>query len=339
MDSSTEFGWLDDMGDHVIITDENAVILHANKATMATTGYSREEIVGKKAGSVWGGNMSREFYSDMWQTIKVDRKPFVGVVKNRKKDGQYYFAELRIYPVLDASGNLRHFIAIEPDITDRVTREVVQDNFISLVRHELRNTIGVSRLMLDILSQDTLTLDQRGVIENIAKENIRMQATIDTLSLIEGANRLTPSDLHRVSLNDVVQTALERFAGEKGTAYTMESDGECVIVSSRSIVTHVVENLISNAIKYSPQGGQIRIELHKEHNGCVFICTDSGIGIPEADMQHIFDPFFRASNAKREHGTGIGLFVSRELLNKIGGRIQIESSLNEGTCVTVFLPF
>ncbi len=108
--------------DQVIITDPDAHIIYANKATEYNTGFKREELIGKRP-SVWGNNMPKTFYDGMWKTIKIDRKPFVGEVKNKKKDGTIYWQELRIYPILDEKGEIKIFIGMEPNITARKIAE------------------------------------------------------------------------------------------------------------------------------------------------------------------------------------------------------------------------
>lgn len=107
------------LSDHVVITDTDGVVLYANKAAVEKTGYSASEIIGKNPGKLWGGLMPKEFYESMWKTIFVDKKTFVGDVQNKKKDGSKYWAELRIFPVLDDRGDVSVFIGIEPDITER----------------------------------------------------------------------------------------------------------------------------------------------------------------------------------------------------------------------------
>jgi PAS domain S-box-containing protein len=104
--------------DHVVITDSTGAVLYANKSALEKTGFSAEEVQGMNPGKLWGGQMPKDFYETMWKTIHEDKKPFVGQVKNRKKDGSEYWAELRVYPVLDEHGAVKLFIGIEPDITD-----------------------------------------------------------------------------------------------------------------------------------------------------------------------------------------------------------------------------
>ena len=158
--------------DHVIITDANAIILYANKAVERNTGFSTDEIIGKNPGDLWGGNMPKETYEKMWDTIKNKKQPFVLEVKNKRKDGGEYWQELHISPVLDENGNARFFIGIELNITDRKKREEFRDEFISVVSHQLRNPLAVIRWTLDrLLARGGLTSDQKVALEQIYMQN------------------------------------------------------------------------------------------------------------------------------------------------------------------------
>lgn len=114
------------LDDHIIITDPDARIVYANYAVQKNTGYNPNEIIGKNPGELWGGNMPEEFYEKMWTTIKTDKRPFVGEVKNVRKDGTEYWQELRVYPIFDKYGDIKIFIGIEPNITARKIAEGLQ---------------------------------------------------------------------------------------------------------------------------------------------------------------------------------------------------------------------
>jgi PAS domain S-box-containing protein len=111
---------VDNTLDHIVITNPEGIILYANSAAEKITGYSKEEMIGNKAGSpkLWGGHMSKDFYQKMWQVIKEDKKPFKGEIKNRRKSGEYYFANSNISPIKDYKGELLFFVSTERDITD-----------------------------------------------------------------------------------------------------------------------------------------------------------------------------------------------------------------------------
>lgn len=116
--------------DHVVITDPDGTVLYANQAVEEHTGFLISEIIGKNPGDLWGGQMQKEFYEDMWRRLKVDKLPFRGQVQNRKKDGTIYWQELRIFPVLNDRGEIKFFIGMEPEITVRKTEEALREQYI-----------------------------------------------------------------------------------------------------------------------------------------------------------------------------------------------------------------
>jgi PAS domain S-box-containing protein len=114
---------LDDYADHATITDVEGTVIFANKAAERVTGFSFEEMRAKKAGSaaLWGGLMNKRFYSRLWTTVRKRKRPFLGVVKNHRKDGTVYAAEIRIHPVLNEREEITHFAAFEHEVPlDRV---------------------------------------------------------------------------------------------------------------------------------------------------------------------------------------------------------------------------
>ncbi|MEK7082793.1 MAG: PAS domain S-box protein [Patescibacteria group bacterium] len=118
------------VGDHVVITDANGNILYANKAVEDVTGFSHDEIIGKKPGDLWGGLMEKKFYEDMCSAIKIEKRAFHGEVQNRTKDGMLYWQQLRIFPIFGDDGEVRFFIGIEPDVSIRKALEGHQEQYI-----------------------------------------------------------------------------------------------------------------------------------------------------------------------------------------------------------------
>ena len=111
---------IDSMSEHIIITDREGNILYANKAAEKSTGFSFEEMKDKKHGTkeLWGGHMKKDFYEKLWQTIKKDKKTFVGKIKNRRKNGEWYWAQLRVQPLLGDNQGVKFYVAFEHEIDE-----------------------------------------------------------------------------------------------------------------------------------------------------------------------------------------------------------------------------
>lgn len=104
--------------DHIVITNHDAVVLYANNAVLKTTGYLSSEIIEVKAGKLWGGLMELEFYEKMWNKIALKKETFYGVMKNQKKNGEIYYAFVKIIPVIDSQDEVKYYIGIERDVTN-----------------------------------------------------------------------------------------------------------------------------------------------------------------------------------------------------------------------------
>ncbi len=150
-------------GEHIIITDFDGKIIYANKAAEEITGYSMKEMLGQTP-RLWGGLMPREFYEKMWKTIKEDKKPFRGEIQNKKKNGQLYFANTRISPVLDENGNAKFFVGIERDISEEKALEKARADLLTLASHQLRTPLSGTKWLIETL--------RRGVLGRINKKQV-----------------------------------------------------------------------------------------------------------------------------------------------------------------------
>ncbi len=123
----------DELPVHVAITDVHANILYANKEAMKKTGFTDvKEVLGHNPGDLWGGQMDEAFFSQMWQTIKVEKKPFAGKLKNIRKDGAEYWVVLQIQPIFSKQQELAYFFAIEPEVNQgSLTNDDVQRSIAS----------------------------------------------------------------------------------------------------------------------------------------------------------------------------------------------------------------
>ena len=157
--------------DHVVITDDNGIILYANKAVEENTGFSAQEVIGKNPGELWGGKMPKEFYERMWHTIKEEKQPFVGEVRNIGKDGKVYWQSLHISPVLDEQGEIKFFIGIEPTISDPKEKERFQGEFLSTLNRQYQDPFVVVQWTLKWLAErGKITMEQKAILEDLYKD-------------------------------------------------------------------------------------------------------------------------------------------------------------------------
>lgn len=331
------------VNDHVIITDENANIVYANKAMERNTGFSVEEVIGKNPGDLWGGNMPQDFYEKMWQQIKIKKKPFVGEVQNKRKDGQEYWQDLHITPIVDEEGNVKFFIGIELNITEHKQREQFQTEFVGIISHQLQTPLTAIRWTLDWLAKSGgLTEDQRQALADLYAQTRGLINLVGDLLLLSRLGEVQPGK----EAIDLVGGVEEIIAAAKKRhppiSFSFNSaEGQFSVIANKSLARQLFSNIIFNAAEYaSKAAGKVAVTLSRENTALVFSCEDNGIGIPEKEQEKIFTRFFRASNASqaKERGTGLGLFIVKMIANDFGWNVSFKSKEGEGAAFFVKIP-
>ena len=276
----------------------------------------------------------------------------------RSKDG-FIFRDLifagRVFDV--SSGVIRYSeggkmvpgcIIIAHDVTGRYELDESRREFVANVSHELRTPLtSIKGATETILSDPEMEGDMREYfLDMILSESDRMTRIVsDLLVLSRLDNKRTkwqietfdmPVSVRR--LCEVMRTDLESH----NHSITCEAEENLPsITGDRQRLEQVIINIISNAIKYTPEGGRIDVRMFRENDRLVTTVKDNGVGIPEKDIEHLFERFYRVEKSRTSDagGTGLGLAIAKELVEAHGGRITIDSKVNEGTEVRIELPF
>lgn len=337
---------VENASDHIIITDPKGVILFANKAVSATTGYSPKEIIGKTS-SLWGRQMPPDFYKNMWGKIRDKKEVYVGELTNKRKNGELYIAEIRISPVLDDKREIRFYVGIERDITEAKAIDRAKTEFVSLASHQLRTPLSIIDWYTEsLLSGDKgpLTEAQKDYVNEIRKSNRRMVDLVESLlnatRIDMGTLVISPKPVNLPEISDIVLSELAPQIKEKEISVS-KIYGDIPEINLDPDLTQVIfQNLLSNAVKYTPKNGKISVKIYRENQNIVISVSDSGIGIPEKQQSKIFTKLFRADNARivNPEGNGLGLYITKTVIEAAKGTIGFESEEGEGTTFTVTFP-
>lgn len=334
--------------DLIMITDKEGAVLYANQAAVDISGYSKNEIIGKKAGSLWGKQMSPAFYEKFWNIAKEERRVFIGEVINKRKNGDKYYAEMRISPIINDEGDVIFFVGIERDITKEKEINKAKTEFVSVASHELRTPLANMSLSVEMILDSIagpLNPEQKKYLRGIYRDIKGMSGLVDALLNVSRIELRTlviapePANLHEIA-ESVLKEITPQINKKELKISRMFDPLLPVINIDRNLMRIILQNLLTNAIKYTPVSGKIGIEIRKDINDALIKVSDNGCGIPEDQQGKIFQKLFRARNAidLRVEGVGLGLYIVKSIVVQCGGKIWIESEENKGTTFFVKIP-
>lgn len=265
------------------------------------------------------------------------------------RDGVRMTVRLAVTRRTEADGATIGYVVVATDVTSEREAARLQDEFVSLVSHELRTPLTSVLGYLELLTDgtDPLTDEQREyltVIERNARRQLRLVGDL-LLSAQVDAGRFAISP-QRIDAADIVRASVAAAApaAEAAGVTLVPSVAPTVLDADPVRLAQAVDNLVSNAIKFTPSGGTVRIGVAPEGegvgSGAVIVVADTGIGIPPDELAHLTTRFFRASSATRRAipGVGLGLSITKAVVDAHGGRLEITSTLAEGTTFTLTLP-
>ena len=249
-------------------------------------------------------------------------------------------------PVSDENGRFAGRIWTLREVTADRELDRMRDAFVATVSHELRTPLTSISGFLEMMLDEQEGLGDAGLtyLDVIRRSTERLHHLVEDLLLIAQieAHRVE-LDLSIVDLSGLVQASVEALrpaAAEKGIELEVLTDHAGVVRGDPHRLTQVLDNLVSNAVKFTEEGGTVTVSIASNGGSATLVVADTGIGIPADELGKVFSRFFRASTATQRtiSGTGLGLAISRALVEQHGGTISLESVEGEGTRVTVTLP-
>jgi signal transduction histidine kinase len=220
-------------------------------------------------------------------------------------------------------------------------------SFLYMVAHELRSPLSGAQSLVRILLQGLagdLTAQQSELLGRVATRlDFLLSLINDLLTLAASKSIGVDQPLELVHLQPLVTKVIESFkdeaAGKKVAVNFTASRKKIMVEAVERELNTVLRNLLGNAIKYTPEGGSVLVEISQEQPRVRIAVVDTGIGIPEEDLPHIFEEFFRAKNAHHSGipGTGLGMSIVKQFVERMGGQVGVASVLGKGTTFTVWL--
>ena len=324
------------MTDGIIAFDMDGEIIHINPAAKTLLGLSDKENSFEKIFKKLNIdiNIEKIVYLENWTSSE-----------QRKNVGDKY-VNILFAPFQDENDRPAGVIALIQDITEHVKLDNMRKEFVADVSHELKTPItsimGYSDTLLEGDYDDETRVKFLNVISSEARRMARLVTDLLTLSRYD--NKKIDTDTTDFDLGELVKKCQEKLG------YQIEKKKhhvECFVTASvppvvadKDGIERVVLNILSNAIKYTPDNGTIKVYVGFVYNDAYIKIIDNGIGIPEEDLTRIFDRFYRVDKARSRElgGTGLGLSIAKEILDQNKGSIDIKSKVGKGTEVVIRLP-
>lgn len=332
---------INNITDAILSTDEHGIINTYNSAAL--------NLIDTNSG------INGEHISQVLNLETTDKKP-IDIFKELTKssairqrddvlmkieDGDYIRLEVTLAPVQGGDKMTPDgYVLILRDITKTKSLEEERDEFISVVSHELRTPIAIAEGSLSnakLLVERKMTSKIPEAIDESHKQILFLARMINDLSTLSRAERGVADETEIIDVTELAAQINSEYspqAGEKGLAFNLDIGGRLGVVKvSRLYLEEILQNFITNAIRYT-QKGSITLSIKKNKSGEIaFKVIDTGIGISKADIAKIFDKFYRAEDyrTRETKGTGLGLYVSAKLAKKLGCKIEVESRLNHGS--------
>jgi hypothetical protein len=343
------------------ITNNEGALIYVNSGFTALSGYSSREVIGRNPRFLKSGIHSDAFYKELWESVTAGNS-WKGELCNKNKDGNLYWVQANISPVLDTKGRITHFVAIKEDITEikkftedlKISKEKAEESdrlktaFLANMSHEIRTPMNGILGFTDLLLDPDLSSEQKeDYIKLVHQSGQRMLNTVNDIveiSKIEAG--LVNVIIKATDLNERVEGLFRFFqpeAKKKGLKLILEMllpAEKKNLNTDQNKLDSILSNLIKNALKYT-DSGSICLGCQQRGHLIEFYIRDTGIGIPKNRQNAIFDRFVQADISDRRafQGSGLGLAISKSYIEMLGGKIWVESEEGIGSTFYFTLPY
>jgi PAS domain S-box-containing protein len=342
---------LSSIGEGVLATDKEGVVTVFNKTCEHMLGWTSTDAIGKKLVDVV------QMIDDRGHEISAADRPLAqtlaqgitsSFVQNyRRKDGTTFPVSITVSPILH-EGDIDGAIAVVRDVTKEKEIDRAKTEFVSLASHQLRTPLSIINWYVETLlagDHRGWTPDQVTYLKQVYESAGRMAELVDSLLNISrlemGTMAMRVEEIDVVRLAQEVVTELDPDIRKYHHTLAMQvQDPVPHVLFDRRFIWIIVLNLLTNAIKYTPEHGTITVKLFGEEGFVCLNVSDTGVGIPDDQREMIFSKMFRAENAKMidSQGSGLGLYMVKSIVDRAGGTISFSSSVGKGTTFYVRLP-
>lgn len=331
----------------IVNLDEQFVCLECNEEfAKLLSCESTTDVIGKSFFEL-SPFVPRKVFEDVLDTATPARFSANALNLSCEKTLEVAYWDWAVWPTKDGTGATTGLVAMFANATDRVQLQQQREDFVATLTHDLKTPVSATnravKLLLDGDFGD-LNPEQREILSTLLQSNTTLYGLVQTLLDVyrfdSGVKemRMTPCDLSSIITQFVIE--VKPLAEErKIELITILPESIKEIPCDKEEIRRVIQNLIDNSLKFTPSGGKIRVELAQNDDATIITVSDTGKGIPPENMAKLFQRFWQAGSSGRYYAsTGLGLYLSRKIVEGHGGQIWCESQIGRGSQFTVELP-
>jgi PAS domain S-box-containing protein len=355
---------LNGMHEGLIVIDRDFKIKDVNGRFLEQCGCSRDEVIGSKCYKI----SHHEFKPcsgpgyvcpaiqvfDTAETVQIDHTHIDSTAKT-------HFVELNAFPLFTPDGNVESVVELSHDITERKKSEQamreanfllqqkdrIKDEYVYRVTHDIKGHLAAIQSCLAVVNDRDMELPADRQVDLIHRAYARALNLTDFVKALLRLSHMRLSSTFEMdnfsisdSLLDVIKTVKSKAEDKSITLKNNLESSIGNIEGNQFSIEEMVSNIILNAIKYTPEGGEIMVGAERGEECVIINISDTGIGIPDKEQDKVFDEFYRATNARKTErdGTGLGLSIVKYIVERHGGEVQVQSKEGSGTTFTLKLP-
>lgn len=332
-------------------TDTKGIITYVNDTFCSISGYSRDELIAKPHSIIRHPDIPSSIFQELWNTIQSG-SVFKIILKNIAKNGQSYYIDTTIIPMKNKDDEITQYIAVQHDVTELVSArdkaiaaEQFKDRFLSNMSHELRTPLNAIIGFTGLIGAQSANETQRKYTNNILQSSQHLLEIIndilDLSKIKEGKITIEayPFNLYSSFVSLIERMRIVAQSKKIDFIYELELSQDQEVEGDWLRISQILTNLLSNAFKFTPNEGKVTFKAIYKDSILECKITDTGIGMDEATIERIFQPFVQAdiSTTRQYGGTGLGLSITKEFLDIMEGTIDVKSRINNGSQFTITL--
>ena len=346
-ESEQHYRWLvEQVKDHIIYsTDKDGLITDWNKAAEQITGYMKDEVKGKFHGLIYTPEDNKQNIPGEEMNTAGSRGKAVNERWHMRKDKSLFWGSGMVTPIRDEIGNLQGYSKVMRDITTHIEQEKRKDDFLSIASHELKTPITSIKAYVQLLAQRLTGSDDKKNAYFIANIDNQINKLVVLINDFLEVSKIEAGKLvfnkKKFDMNSLIKRITTDIQYMSET-HQIKKIGELSksVYGDEDRIAQVLINLLTNAIKYSPQSNEIIVTSKLSSDEVIISVQDFGIGIPNKKQKNIFDKYFQVTEKGEEgkKGFGLGLYITAEIIRQHNGKIWVESTKGKGSTFYFTLP-